>query len=295
MSQYGIPYMGSKAKIAASICMNFPKSTHFYDLFGGGFSITHYMLTHRSKRHQFFHFNEIKPCTVELIQKAIHGEFNYSKFKPPWVSREDFIKNKDTNAYIRILWSFGNNQSVYLFSPKIEPYKKSMHMAVVFDEFDELATQTFGFDRWPSQAKTITQKRAYLGQLIGHYRLTRLPKHLIQFLNDKQLEQLQRLQQLQQLNFYTTDYQNVPILPDSIIYCDPPYQNTTGYLKEFDHKSFLDWAANLPHPVYISEYFIDDSRFECVYEVDKRVLLSADNLAGTKPERLYWNKVKVSQ
>ena len=40
MSNFGIPYMGNKSDIVASIAMNFPKADNFYDLFGGGGSIS---------------------------------------------------------------------------------------------------------------------------------------------------------------------------------------------------------------------------------------------------------------
>ena len=325
MTQFGIPYMGSKAKIAPSICMNFPKSTHFYDLFGGGFAITHYMLIHKTKRHEYFHFNEINKDIVDLIQQAIKGEFSYRQFKPLWVSREDFFKHKDSNAYIRCLWSFGNNQKNYLFSKEIEPYKKSMHMAIVFNQFDDLSKQVFGFDKWPTICTSVKQKRLYLRQLIEHYRKTKIPECLLRFLSKKQLQQLQQLQQLEQLeqlqqleqlerlqelrrlerlqelqrlerlHFTAIDYRKVEILPNSVIYCDPPYKGTVGYLDEFDHESFLDWAASQPHPVYISEYNIDDDRFQVVYDIQKRSELSSNKYVGNKTEKLYWNNKKLKE
>ena len=193
MSNYGIPYMGSKDKIVASIAMNFPKAEHFYDLFGGGFSVTHYMLVNKSKNYSHFHYNEIKSDIVDLVKKSINGDFNYNKFKPEWISRDQFFKRLD-DPYVRICWTFGNNQKTYMFSPKIEPYKKSMHMAVVFDEFDDLSKEVLGFDVWPKNVKTIYQKRLYLRQKIEWYRVkNKLPKVLHQFLPSKQLERLQQL------------------------------------------------------------------------------------------------------
>ena len=40
---YGIPYKGSKQAIVKSLCAQFPKADHFYDLFGGGGSVSHYL------------------------------------------------------------------------------------------------------------------------------------------------------------------------------------------------------------------------------------------------------------
>ena len=322
MSNYGIPYMGSKSGIVASIALNFPKADHFYDLFGGGFSVSHYMLQNKSKNYKTFHYNEIKPHIADTVKKAIGGDFSYERFKPPWISIKDFHEKKNIDGYVSSCWSFGNNGDNYLFSKEIEEYKRAMHMAVVFNEFDELAYEVFGFREWPAIAKTIKQKRFYLGQLIEHYRTTKIPNGLIKFINSKQLqqleqlerlqqlrqleqlEQLQRLQRLQQLErlqqlrqleqlvITSKDYRDVFIEKNSVVYCDIPYQGTGDYGNSFDHKSFFDWAAKKDCPVFVSEYEIKDPRFKLVYEVDKRIMLTQSgdsNKVGR--ERLYWNGV----
>ena len=320
MSQYGIPYMGSKSKIAASIAMNFPVADNFYDLFGGGFSISHYMLENKAHRYKSFQYNEIKSDIVDLVKRAINGEFNYDRYKPEWISKEKFFEVKDTDAKVRCLWSFGNNQRGYLFGEDIEPYKKSMHMAVVFDEFDSLAEEVFGFTKWPAIANTITKRRSYLGQKIEFFSKTKIPIVLHKFIKElrvnsshKSLEQLKQLQQLQQLealerlqqlerveglHFYSDDYRNIIIKPNSVVYCDIPYEGTGdkgegGYLLKFNHKEFFDWAASRDFPVFISEYSVEDSRFKLVYSVDKRSLLSGKKANDIKSENLYWNGASI--
>lgn len=304
--------MGSKSKIATSIALNFPKAENFYDLFGGGFSMTHYMLLHKSKRHQHFHYNEIKTDVMELVKRAIAGEFNYNVFKPKWISREDFFALKDNDAYVRCLWSFGNNQATYLFGESIEAYKRSIHQAVVFDEFDEIAVKLLGIKSWPIGFKSITQKRLYfrrkmaqdagrgdmqqLEQLEQLERLEQLQRleQLEQLQRLQQLQQLQRLQQLEQLeqlHFYSKDYRDIPIKENSIVYCDIPYLGTADYIDKFSHKYFYDWAMTRSFPVFVSEYSIKDPRFKLIYAVDKRSLLSSNKNVGNKSEKLYWNGV----
>lgn len=298
MTNYGIPYMGSKSKICQDIAFYFPDAENFYDLFGGGFAVTHYMMTQESDRYKTFHFNEIKFGVVDLIKRAIAGEFNYDVFKPVWISREDFFASDD--AYVKVCWSFGNNQRNYMFGKNIEAYKKSMHQAVIFDEFDELAEMTLGFKCWPKELATIKQKRFYLRQKIEHYRVTKIPEHLHKFLSEKQLtqlppfsrlERLQQLEQLERLRMTALDYRNVKILPNSIVYCDIPYFEKGNYQNNFSHQEFFDWAATRDFPVYVSEYNIDDPRFKLVFQIEKRSTLSATGFGGEKIERLYWNKV----
>jgi len=301
VAEYGIPYMGSKDKICDELVKVFPKSDNFYDLFGGGFSVTHAMMMRRKSHYKHFHFNEIRTGICDLIKNAVYGQYNYDVFKPPFISREEFFANLETDPMIKILWSFGNEGRGYLFSKEIEPYKKSMHNAIVFNEFDELAEKTLGLKKF-NDGYSVKQKRLFLRNKIEFYRKTKLPDFLWPYLNDENLEtvkanekadnfrQLQQLERLQQLNFYNTSYEKVPIKQNSIIYCDIPYQGTADYGGDFNHKAFFDWADAQANPVFISEYNIDDKRFKLIFKTEKRSLLSSNKSMNVKTEKLYTNK-----
>jgi len=320
MADFGIPYMGSKQSIAGEIIKIFPAADHFYDLFGGGFSISHAMILNRHNDFKRFHYNEIKYAVVDLVKRAIAGEFNYDRFKPPFIDRETFFAKKDSDAYIRCLWSFGNGQKTYLFHKDIEPYKRSMHNAVIFNEFDDLARNVFGSDKF-IEGYSIHDRRLFLRNRIDFYRRNGIPEFLHPFLNEKQLsklnnidnlrrlerlqqleqlerlerlqqlQQLERLQQLQQLQTYSASYDEIPIKDNSIIYCDPPYVGTADYGNSFDHNKFIEWAASNKHPVFISEYNIADKRFKLIKKIKKRSMLAAnkDNVA-IKDECIYANE-----
>jgi DNA adenine methylase len=79
-----------------------------------------------------------------------------------------------------------------------------------------------------------------------------------------------------------------------IVYCDPPYENTSkyGYFKEFDHKLFWEtmrkWSEN--NLVFVSEYQAPDD-FECVAEFTSQMGLSTGNGERTKRiEKLFRTK-----
>ncbi len=325
MAQYGIPYMGSKDSICDELVRIFPKAKNFYDLFGGGFSVTHAMMVRRSKDFSHFHYNEIRPGMCELIKDAIAGKYSYDFYHPPWVSREEFFEKLDKDPLIKILWSFGNNGKAYLFGKQIEPYKRSMHNAIVFNEFDELAKQVFQMENF-KEGYSIQAKRLFLRNKIEHYRKTKVPEFLWPFLNEKslaivkrgnqpehlqqlqhleqlqqverleQLERLERLQQLRQLerlSFSNKSYDEIKIESDSVIYCDPPYAGTADYDGGFNHKKFFDWADAQSVPVFISEYDISDKRFTCVWKIEKRSMLSSDKTMKLKQEKVYLNKAGI--
>ena len=120
---YGIPMQGSKSRIADKIIDLLPPATHFYDLFGGGCALSHAALL--SGKFQHVHANDITDSVV-LFKDAMEG--NLAKYEPErFRKREDFEAEKDTNPFVRIVYSFGNDQKSYLYSRQIEGYKRAVH------------------------------------------------------------------------------------------------------------------------------------------------------------------------
>ncbi len=288
--------MGSKSKILKRFCGIFPSAENFYDVFGGGFSVTHFMIENRRSHFKNFYFNEIRPGICELIQDAIAGKYNYDVFLPKWVSREEFLKKKDFDPYIKMVWSFGNNGKDYLFNKDLECQKKSLHNAIVFNDFDNFSREILGVKSF-HKGYGIKEKRLFLkNRLRSLKKFGRLDLEQLQQLQQlQQLEQLQRLQQLktQKYNLFFTnlDYRKVEIKKNSVIYCDPPYKETTGYDYKFNHQEFYDWADSINEPVFISEYNINDKRFKCVKKILKRSLLNSDKKNTLiKEEKIFVNK-----
>lgn len=62
---------------------------------------------------------------------------------------------------------------------------------------------------------------------------------------------------LQGIEFEYSDYKDLNI-KDSLIYCDPPYQKTTGYKTgDFNHEEFFEWCREQKDKgniVFVSEY-----------------------------------------
>jgi site-specific DNA-adenine methylase len=297
MANYGLPYQGSKDKLVHKISSVFKSAENFYDLFGGGFSMSHYMLLHHSKKYKHFYFNEIQKDLVELIKDAIAGKYNYNVFKPKWITREEFMRNKDTCAYTRIIWSFGNNMKSFMFGKEIENDKRSLHNAVVFGEFDSNAIKILGIGKWPEHLSIrgrrlmcrniVVQKKNRVVELQQLERLQRLER--LQQL--ERLQRLQRLEQLERLTLTSLSYDKVDIKPDSLIYCDPPYRGTAEYLNSFDHDKFWSWVRNQKEPVFVSEYTAPS---------DMKVLMAIrhkkSNSANTRTdsvEKLYGNEAAV--
>lgn len=73
---------------------------------------------------------------------------------------------------------------------------------------------------------------------------------------------------LRGISLINSSYSDLEIPPKSIIYCDPPYANTTKYKDDFDHELFWQWCRDKVsegHKVFISEYNAPDD-FVCVWQ-----------------------------
>lgn len=128
--KYGLPYKGSKNKLAERIVSLLPKRTHLIDLFCGGCAVSHAALV--KGKYQHIHINDINWMCPTLFIDALNGKYND---ETRWISREDFFRLKDTDPYVAVVWSFGNNLRTYLYSKEIEPLKKAIHYAMFFSDY----------------------------------------------------------------------------------------------------------------------------------------------------------------
>ena len=126
--RYGVPYQGSKNKIAEWVIDNLPEEEILVDLFAGGCAVTHAALL--SGKWDRIAANDMGDAP-ELFCDAIDGKYADEK---RWISREDFQNLKDTDPFVALCWSFGNNRATYLYAQEIEPWKKALHYARVFGD-----------------------------------------------------------------------------------------------------------------------------------------------------------------
>ena len=100
---------------------------------------------------------------------------------------------------------------------------------------------------------------------------------------------LKQLPALKDVRFTSGNYYDIVLPEPSIIYCDPPYKDTTKYKDtEFDHELFYSWCINmknLGHDIYISEYSMPDE-FKCVWQKDMKSQLGS-NSGFIVTERLF--------
>ena len=85
---YGIPYKGSKNKLAERLINLFPKADNFYDLFCGGCAVAHAALL--SHKYKTVHINDIEPKVVDLFIRATERFISNKKRKTVFTADDMF-------------------------------------------------------------------------------------------------------------------------------------------------------------------------------------------------------------
>lgn len=96
-------------------------------------------------------------------------------------------------------------------------------------------------------------------------------------------------QNLQGIELICSSYDQLEIPDNSVIYCDPPYSDTTSYKNSFDSAKFWDWVrekAKAGHKIYVSEYNAP-SDFRCIWKKELSSNLSKDNKKSTEKLFVY--------
>lgn len=129
--RYGVPYKGSKNAIAEWIIENMPPGNRLVDIFAGGCAVTHCAML--SGKWDYFLANDIGNAP-KLFFDAIHGKYANER---RWISRDDFFRYKESDPYIKWLWSFGNDGESYMYAKSLIPLKEAAHRAIIGETLAE--------------------------------------------------------------------------------------------------------------------------------------------------------------
>jgi DNA adenine methylase len=93
------------------------------------------------------------------------------------------------------------------------------------------------------------------------------------------------------IEFTSSKYQRLEVPPESVIYCDPPYEGTASYkaVDKFNHPDFWQWCREKSeegHTVFISEYNAPDD-FECIWQQELNVTVAKNGKNKKAVEKLF--------
>ncbi|HRJ06878.1 MAG TPA: DNA adenine methylase [Candidatus Saccharibacteria bacterium] len=304
---YGIPYMGSKQKLVDKvvpfILNRHPGADSFYDLFGGGGSVSLYVVS--KYPHLDVVYNERSKAISALMQRLKDGE----NLGAEWIDRDTFERKYTGDDWfaglLQTCYTFGNNQKSYLYGKPLEEFKEHLTDLVMTGEgdiawleqkADEINLKEHGKVTHTKiflnskRYKTPYQRRIVLARQIGSIGAL---QHISRI---ERLNQIANMPGISTLGISAgTSYNEVPIIGERpIIYCDPPYEGTAEYREgDFDHKAFYDWVMEQTCPVYVSSYNVSDPRLKRVKAINTRSLLNSSKSKEStyNYENIYWNGV----
>ena len=283
-THYGVPYQGNKSRIADIIITTLPAGKRLVDLFGGGGAITHCALL--SGKWDSIMYNDPNEMITGLFVDAVNGKYHDERRV---ITREDFERDKETDAYVKYIWSFGNDGRSYLWGKKIEGIKCAACHALLDSELTDRRLAFKDFVRLLTNDGKLSK-----AEILEPGRLQSLER--LQALT--QLEALQRLEALHRLEVSNVDYRDYAYQDGDVVYCDVPYEKQGSgkcddYGVLFDSIAFYEWVESRPFPVYFSSYEISEAFSQKFYK--KRIkaiarLMGAHTNETKTVEYLYSNR-----
>ena len=263
---FGLPYKGSKNRIAKKILDVLPAAPVLYDVFCGGCAVTHAAML--SGKYSRVVANDINSMIPHAFETALKGGF---RDEARWISRDDFQRLYKTDPYVAICFSFGNNLHSYCYARELEPYKRALHYAIFWKDtgpWRELCPETADALKKAVESEQDRHKRrigagraivtalkaglmngtinpAVMDKPIYKKIRGKYPRVFLQsgwlaermqsletLENDERFQRLESLERITDvdvppvLTVTTGDYREMEFSAPGIIYCDPPYKST---------------------------------------------------------------------
>lgn len=261
-NSWGVPWKGRKSRIAETIINTMPSANNFFDLFAGGCAISH--CAYVANKYKNIVCNDISGSS-EFMNSATNpvntGDWRH------FVDREEFFLSE--KIWIKTIYSFGNNLKGYLYGQDVEKAKNDWHDFIVANKEIKTPTQAVSLflkmrGKWPRYGEPSEKEKYEFEQRTKQYDLPNIQflEHLQRLQRLEHLQRLQRFEHLPQnanITILKTDYKNAAnaAMAGDVIYCDPPYINTQGYLHRFNFDEFKEqikiWSKK-GIAVFVSEY-----------------------------------------
>lgn len=131
---------------------------------------------------------------------------------------------------------------------------------------------------------------SYGGKWFGGYRRDKIGKR--NYADEAYRNSMKQIPLLAGCKFEERDFRDIDITKISgyVIYCDPPYRDTTGYdTGAFPYDEFYAWVRELSknNVVLVSEYWMPED-FTCIWSKEQKVYVDSTGKGSkTNVEKLY--------
>ncbi len=322
---YGLPYKGSKSGICKWLMEYIPMCDVFVDVFSGGCAVTHaMMLENKAKRYILNDLNVgVAELFIDALSGKLDDKYDINKFvskdeffgkkkdnafiRCAWSFGNDndsYMYSKDSEIYRRACHNVIIDDEWFLFEKICPEIYRDVFARMCGKVYDDRKDKRIELGKCiasslkeliikdiPLLNYAINKNHLYK-QYIPYLKGNKIGMHISPTPHLERIERLEKIKNKDHFLFDIShcDYKELEIADGSCVYCDPPYRGTTGYEEQINYEEFYDWCYYLKYNkdcnVFISEYEINDDRFVCIAEKEKRVSVN-DKKTTVRTERLY--------
>lgn len=245
--------------------------------------------------------------------KYMGSKSRIAKFLVPIIQAE--IENSGATTYIEPFVGGANMIDKIKCSTKIG-YDKSKYLIALLNHAKEsteypgdISRETYSKIRTSfnnnDDTYTDTEKgiagflSSYKGRFFdGGYSGTRIGANgkIRNYYDEAKRNILKQSPNLKDISFiYIDTYKDIIIPEGSVVYCDPPYEDTKQYgtSKDFSHDEFWEWVREISkHNIVLVSELQAPNNFECVWQQDLTIAMN-NGTTKVNTEKLFIHKSKL--
>ena len=258
MTRYGLPYKGSKNKIAKRLIEFIPRTENFVDMMCGGASVSQCVKEHRPETN--VHLNDVDEQLIEFLRlidgNGWHGIEHF-------ISHDEFFRLKDSRFDVSVCFSFGNDRSTYLYSYNKEFHVKYHEERLIAEGLPE------SYDRFLKE-----DKKKYRDVDVKCLRSVQRISSIFRF----QERMHGKFASISCGTYFDYRFSDGMTPDNTVVYCDIPYRDTESrqYSERFHHERFYWWVRNSRYVCVTSEFSMP-SDFVRVGEICRREVCKPTN------------------
>lgn len=233
--------------------------------------------------------NRISKYLVPIIQEAI-DKYNVKNYVEPFVGGANMIDKIKCENKI----GFDNQKYLIALLNKVKTGINDIPTTITKEQYalvyNSIQQKTGDFPDW--YIGLVGFCASYNGKWFGGYANgVKTKVGITRNYTDESIKNLKKQAMelnFKNCNFYLSDFREIKDIKNAVIYCDPPYKDTTKYSSgNFPYEDFYNWVRNMAknNIVFISEYSMP-SDFLCIWKLPVSTHLNhAKKL--TKMEKLF--------
>lgn len=230
--------------------------------------------------------NRLSKQIAPIIQSYIDNMPNCRGYLEPFVGGANMIDK------IKCQHKYGSDAHKYLIAllRHIQRDVNDVPDTISKDEYDAVRANMTAYPNW--YVGLVGFCASYNAKWFGGYaNEVKTKVGTVRNYTDEAIRNLKKqAQYLKDIEFSCRTFQECnPNISDFVIYCDPPYRDTTKYsTSDFDYDKFYTWCQEMAKTniVLISEYWMPEDGFECIWEGKLKCTLDKANRTD-KTEKLY--------